>query len=977
MKTIILALALVGTLVAPFTALSEDTPLDNTAWTTSESSWWWSLWPDPTCDGQAFHLIDGAYTYSYPADPCGRGRSFFSPANAIDNHGEWFHIDFGASLTLTRIRFYQFVENTLMSSLPGTDKYSRYINEMRFTFSDGTEELVAFPPGTPFSTRESVTYADFTTPHTTDSIRAAIVSFHNDYSLAGLYALEIDFFGAVGDPDDLDGDGVVNAEDNCPLSANPDQLDMDHDGIGNICDDDVDGDEFANADDNCPEAANPLQSDGDLDGIGDACDPECNPRLTVKDGWIGNQSSWWLQPWRNTCDGKAQNAIDGNYRFTYSNYWACNGDLSPRSFFAPRFTGTDVGTWMQVEFPEVYTINGITLSQIRERTYFSGLVRPHKYGAYLKDATVAFSDGSSVEVTFPQQLEASVTFPEIATQSVHITARSFHPTVTTNPAWLVVEADFAGAPGDVDLNLEICSEPAPPPPDTDGDGVPDHLDAFPNDPTEWSDVDGDGIGDNADPDDDNDGIPDDEDTNPTEADALEDSDGDGIPNQDDPDDDNDGVLDEDDAFSKDPTEWADTDGDGVGDNSDNCITGYNPDQADADNDGIGDPCDRPIANAGMDQAAHPGTVVTLDGTGSTDPDEEYPLLFAWQLISSPSGSLSTVQNPASATPSLTPDLMGDYLLELSVTDQQGHVSDTDKVMVSTVNTAPVADAGEDLAITQTGQWIALSGLASYDLDGDDLIEFQWMLVSKPDGSVAEPTPADTAETLFLADLYGSYVFELTVTDAYYAVSEPDQVTVSLENVQPVADAGDNLSVYVGESVSLDGTGSHDANGGPLTYRWSLVLKPDGSGAELATPDQAVTVFTADLAGTYLASLIVNDGLLDSDPSSVTVTALTLQDELVTLVQDVMERINGFDSSVFKNKNLAKPFTNKLNAVLSKIDNGDYADALNKLEHDILPKIDGCATSGQPDKQDWLTTCEAQDEVYPLVQQAIELLRSLI
>ncbi|RLJ16719.1 hypothetical protein DJ030_15955 [bacterium endosymbiont of Escarpia laminata] len=507
---------------------------------------------------------------------------------------------------------------------------------------------------------------------------------------------------------------------------------------------------------------------------------------------------------------------------------------------------------MQVEFSEVYTINGITLAQIKERTYFSGLVRPHKYGAYLKDAMVEFSDGSSVEVTFPQQLEASVTFPEIATQSVHITARSFHP-----------------------------------------------------------------------------------------------------------------------------TEWADTDGDGVGDNSDNCITGYNPGQADADNDGIGDPCDRPIANAGMDQSAHPGTAVTLDGAGSTDPDEEYPLLFAWQLISAPPGSLASVQNPASATPSLTPDLMGDYLLELSVTDQQGHVSDTDKVMVSTVNTAPVADACEDQAITQTGQWIALSGLVSYDLDGDDLIAFQWMLVSKPDGSFAEPTPADTAETLFLADLYGSYVFELTVTDAYYAVSEPDQVTVSLANVQPVADAGDNLSVYIGESVSLDGTGSHDANGDPPTYHWSLVLKPDGSAAELAAPDQAVTAFTADLAGTYLFSLVVNDGLLDSDPSSVTIIALTWQDEIVTLVQDVMDRVNGFDSSVFKNKNLAKPFTNKLNAVLSKLDNGDYADALNKLEHDILPKIDGCAASGQPDKQDWLTTCEAQDEIYPLVQQAIELLRSLI
>lgn len=157
MKAIILALALVGVLVAPSTALAEDTPLDKTGWTTSESTWWWIRWSDPSCDGKAFHVVDGVYTLRYPDDPCGRYRSFFSPDNAINNHGQWFQIDFGASTTLTGIHFYQVVENTLMSSLPGMSKYSRYIDEMRFTFSDGSEELVAFPPGTLFSTIETVT----------------------------------------------------------------------------------------------------------------------------------------------------------------------------------------------------------------------------------------------------------------------------------------------------------------------------------------------------------------------------------------------------------------------------------------------------------------------------------------------------------------------------------------------------------------------------------------------------------------------------------------------------------------------------------------------------------------------------------------------------------------------------------------------------------------------------------------------------
>jgi hypothetical protein len=56
--------------------------------------------------------------------------------------------------------------------------------------------------------------------------------------------------------------------------------------------------------------------------------------------------------------------------------------------------------------------------------------------------------------------------------------------------------------------------------DTDGDKFPDIVDAFPLDPTEWIDTDGDGIGNNADPDDDNDGIPDIIDPLPLEADPA-------------------------------------------------------------------------------------------------------------------------------------------------------------------------------------------------------------------------------------------------------------------------------------------------------------------------------------------------------------------------------------------------------------------------------------------------------------------------
>jgi hypothetical protein len=66
---------------------------------------------------------------------------------------------------------------------------------------------------------------------------------------------------AQNDFDNLDGDGVLFAADNCKFDYNPTQADADGDAIGNICD-------------NCPGATTPNadQKDSDGDGVGDACD---------------------------------------------------------------------------------------------------------------------------------------------------------------------------------------------------------------------------------------------------------------------------------------------------------------------------------------------------------------------------------------------------------------------------------------------------------------------------------------------------------------------------------------------------------------------------------------------------------------------------------------------------------------------------------------------------------------------------------
>ena len=167
--------------------------------------------------------------------------------------------------------------------------------------------------------------------------------------------------------------------------------------------------------------------------------------------------------------------------------------------------------------------------------------------------------------------------------------------------------------------------------DGDGDGVPNSSDLFPTDGTEWSDVDGDGTGDNADTDDDNDGVLDVNDAFPNDPAETSDSDGDGIGDNADTDDDNDGVLDVNDAFPLDATEDTDTDSDGQGDNADtdddnDGVLDVNDDfpldateDTDTDSDGTGDNADTDDDNDGVLDV---NDAFPLDATEDTDTDSD-------------------------------------------------------------------------------------------------------------------------------------------------------------------------------------------------------------------------------------------------------------------------------------------------------------------------------------------------------------------
>lgn len=283
----------------------------------------------------------------------------------------------------------------------------------------------------------------------------------------------------------------------------------------------------------------------------------------------------------------------------------------------------------------------------------------------------------------------------------------------------------------------------------------------------------------------------------------------------------------------------------------------------------------PTANPGASQNVLVGAVVSMDGSASKDPDGG-TLTFKWTLIGKPVGSAATLTNSSYPNPKFTADLAGNYVLSLVVNDgKKDSAVASVSVTAATANAAPVANAGSNQNVT-IGATVTLDGTASSDANNDSLT-YKWTLQSKPSNSSATLSSLTSAKPTFKADLAGTYVATLVVSDGK-ANSDVAVVSVlaSVANSLPVAKAGANQNVVVGTSVTLDGTASTDANGDSLTYKWSLLYKPTGSLASLASASSSKPTFTADAVGTFVVSLIVNDGQADSATvSSTTVIAEAL------------------------------------------------------------------------------------------------------
>ena len=172
----------------------------------------------------------------------------------------------------------------------------------------------------------------------------------------------------------------------------------------------------------------------------------------------------------------------------------------------------------------------------------------------------------------------------------------------------------------------------------------------------------------------------------------------------------------------------------------------------------------PMAYAGEPQLLEaPGTLVTLDGSGSCDEDGD-SLTYAWSFDRVPSGSAASLNTAIPAAPTFTADRAGEYVVRLVVSDG-ALSSEPDTVTLSFANLRPEANAGPSQSAV-LGETVSLDGSSSSDPNEGQtsFLSYQWSIASAPAGSTAVIGAPTAKSTAFVPDKVGTYTIQLVVND---------------------------------------------------------------------------------------------------------------------------------------------------------------------------------------------------------------------
>lgn len=277
--------------------------------------------------------------------------------------------------------------------------------------------------------------------------------------------------------------------------------------------------------------------------------------------------------------------------------------------------------------------------------------------------------------------------------------------------------------------------------------------------------------------------------------------------------------------------------------------------------------------SGADATATTGADVALDASGSSDAEGD-ALTYAWTLVSKPAGSAFAIGTANTAKLGIKPDVLGNYVFNLRVTDSKGAFADK-SVTVTADNTPPNAVIVVNATYSaqpviqpalnvSVRSGVVLDATGSTDADGD-AVTTTWELIEKPAGSVAALVVTGQSAR-FSPDVLGLYKVRARGADGKGAYAET-VYQINAANTAPVnvirgavaVISRDTQTVPTGQPVVTSGILSYDEGGAALSYAWAVDTRPAGSVAVLGAATAAIPSFTPDVAGAYVLSLTVNNG----------------------------------------------------------------------------------------------------------------------
>lgn len=247
----------------------------------------------------------------------------------------------------------------------------------------------------------------------------------------------------------------------------------------------------------------------------------------------------------------------------------------------------------------------------------------------------------------------------------------------------------------------------------------------------------------------------------------------------------------------------------------------------------------PVADAGPDLSVPDGNSITIDGSGSFDPEQTI-LTFVWSI-----GGVEVATGLQYEAAFLA---AGTHTVTLTVTDRGG-ASASDDMILTVVNEAPVAHAGPNQIVSHV-ETVNFNGSASYDPEGAALT-YVWSLNG---GQIAAGVTATVGPFAV-----GEHIITLTVTDDI-GNSTTDNMIVTVFNAVPLANAGPDQTVNHAQTVTLAGSGI-DPEGGALTYAWSLGGVQIATGATPVVGPFEVGVHTVTLTVTDDHGATATDGMV--------------------------------------------------------------------------------------------------------------------